>query len=169
MSTKKTVRLEKKEAELYEKQGMNAARRVGLMAVLAAALAGPVAVVPMEDPRRPREEQAWHPDTTGHAAKGAPPTSGPTKPTVFLSKGAKPNPNLYLRKVRNGPGILSGEVYEYGNRLKDRQKELEALMRDLGIKVSHRQVKRIMRGFMPPALITWLDTQKALAEAKAAE
>ena len=180
MSTKKAVRLEQKEAEVYERETMSARRRVGLMAVLAAALAGPIAAAPVEDPRRPREQAAWTPTPTGSGKKGrqgtgnlnSGPTSGalegdarPSKPTVFLLGGAKADdPNLYVRKVRNGPQDGTDEAWEFGNRLKDRKRELEALMRQLGIKVSHRQVKRIMRGFMPPVLIAWLDAQKALAE-----
>lgn len=180
MSTKKVVRLEKHEAAQEEKK-LSARRRIGLMAVLAAALAGPIAAAPIEDPRRPRERAAWTPTPTGHGKRGRQGAgnlnSGPSagalegperaeKPTVFLVGGAKPDTNLYVRRIKTGLGE-DDQVYEFGNRLKDRKRELEALMRDLGIPVSHRQVKRILRGFMPPRLVAWLDAKKEL-EARAA-
>lgn len=179
MSTKKVARLEQKQAEQYERDTMSATRRVGLMAVLATALAGPMAATPVEDPRRPRDLAAWTPMPTGSGKKGRRGTGnlnsgpsagtlegdqGPAKPTVYHTGEVKVDPNLYVRKVRNDAGLLHSEAYEFGNRLKDRKRELEALMRQLGLKVSHRQVKRILRGFMPPVLVAWLDAQKALAE-----
>lgn len=152
MSTKKSVRAEKAASVLREKTP-NQARRIGLVMALAMALTGPVALVPAEEPLRSRSAAAWHPTADSKRKREQRSKRGLT---VWNSPGALvrgPKANLYIQRHKGGAA-------EFRNRLKDRRRQLEHLMAELGIRVTHRQVKRILHGWLPPKLEQWLDSQQ---------
>jgi hypothetical protein len=162
MSLKKqALRARRQEAD-QEKAFRKRVVKVGAVAALFAALSGPVAAVPIDDPRRPREQAAWTP-----TPKDPPPNKRPEgkdrqlDPVMHRSSETIGTGDLYVRKVKGG------HFGELGARSRDRIRDLEALLLSLGVRPTPRQIKRIVKGHhWPPELERWLASKERAGAAR---